>query len=235
MKQSQFDTDKTRIRAVSVLFEPLVSISCISHKMLICLWRSVNVVWWYGTVSLSLSCVLWGRHSQRKMEISWGGLWCIYFLFFSSSMTVNIISLGCGQTKTFEDVILDFGKHWQHFFNFFWHLRDQTMNLLIKKTINRLTDNESNHKLQPYCGLHPQPWMLQIWILRHCLKIFCCCPKSISPSKHHSKKDVGWTCWQDASTCKQDQLWLFMLRISDKWRFYICKTLRKLIKLFKIC
>lgn len=100
-------------------------------------------------------------------------------------------------------------------FTFFWHLRDQTMNLLIKKTINRLTDNESNHKLQPYCGLHPQPWMLQIWILRHCLKIFCCCPESISPSEHHSKKDVCWTCWQDASTCKQDQLWLFMLRISD--------------------
>lgn len=35
----------------------------------------------------------------------------IFPVFFSSSMTVNFISLGSGQTKTFEDVILDFGKH----------------------------------------------------------------------------------------------------------------------------
>ena len=41
------------------------------------------------------------------------------FWFLSSSMTVNWLSLGCGQNKTFEDIVLGFGKHWLIFFTIF--------------------------------------------------------------------------------------------------------------------
>ena len=41
------------------------------------------------------------------------------FWFLYSSMTVNWISLSCGQNKTFEDVILGFGKHWSTFYSNF--------------------------------------------------------------------------------------------------------------------
>ena len=50
------------------------------------------------------------------------------FWFLYSSLTVNSIFLTNGQNKTFEDVILDFGKHWSNFQTFF---------------IDRVTDNKN--------------------------------------------------------------------------------------------
>ena len=43
------------------------------------------------------------------------------FWFLSSSMTVNWISLGCGQNETFEG----FEKHWSTCFTIFWHFIDK--------------------------------------------------------------------------------------------------------------
>ena len=60
------------------------------------------------------------------------------FWFLSSSMAVNWLSLGCGQNKTFEDVVLCFGKHYLTFLNIFWHSIDKTTNCLTDKIINRL-------------------------------------------------------------------------------------------------
>lgn len=73
--------------------------------MLICLWWSVNVVHSLYLVSYGAATV---NEKWKFLEAD-----CNVYIscFFSSSMTVNLISLGCGQTKTFGDVMLDFGKH----------------------------------------------------------------------------------------------------------------------------
>ena len=60
------------------------------------------------------------------------------FWFICFFMTVNWKSLSCGQNKTFEVIILGFGKDWLTFFFFFftifWHFIDQTMRRLFKKS-----------------------------------------------------------------------------------------------------
>lgn len=48
----------------------------------------------------------------------------------SSFVSVNWMSLSCGQNKTLEDVILSSGKHWVNHFTIFWLFIDQTINLI---------------------------------------------------------------------------------------------------------
>ena len=74
---------------------------------------------------------------KKKSQNSDSSLWKVnIFSFLSSSMTVNWISFGCGQNKTFEDVVLGF-------LTIFWHFIDKTTNWLIHKILDRLIDNEN--------------------------------------------------------------------------------------------
>ena len=88
-----------------------------------------------------LTDFIFSGSSFMKVNISW---------FLSSSMTLNWLSLGCGQNKTFEDVILGFWKHWSTFFTIFLlHFIDKPTNLLIYKIIDRFLDYENKRYLQP--------------------------------------------------------------------------------------
>ena len=70
------------------------------------------------------------------------------FCFLSSSLTVNWLSLGCGQNKTFEDVVFGFGKHWSTF-------------LLINQDNNRAEQTDS----QPFSECIKLCASVSVWLI----------------------------------------------------------------------
>ena len=93
------------------------------------------------------------------------------FFFIHYSMTVHWIALGCGQNKTFEDVILRFQKSWSSFLPFS-NISCLKHNWLTEKIINRSIKNENNHELQ----------LLTIDLTSHYVHEICA--KSLARSVH---------------------------------------------------